>query len=62
MARKMEGRIKTRSTRASVSLSPETYETLQAIAREKKVSIAWVMRDAAEKYVANQWPLLSSSR
>lgn len=60
MARKKEAVSKARSTRASVSLSPETYLTLQAIAREKKVSIAWVMRDAAEKYVANQWPLLSS--
>jgi predicted transcriptional regulator len=46
------------STRASVSLPPETYRTLQQIARQKKVSTAWVMRDAAEKYIENQWPLL----
>lgn len=51
---------KARSARTSVSLSSETYETLQAIAREKKVSLAWVMRDAAEKYVENQWPLLQA--
>ncbi|WP_367396905.1 hypothetical protein [Sinimarinibacterium sp. NLF-5-8] len=31
---------------------------LEAIARSKKVSVAWVVRDAAEKYVAEQWPLL----
>jgi hypothetical protein len=47
-----------RSTRASASLPPETYQTLQDIAREKKVSVAWVIRDAAERYIAEQWPLL----
>lgn len=47
-------------TRASVSLPPDIYSTLQALAREKKVSVAWVMRDAAEKYIAQQWPLLET--
>lgn len=46
------------STRASVSLSPDIYRTLQQIAKQKKVSTAWVMRDAAEKYIENQWPLI----
>lgn len=45
--------------RASVSFPPELYRTLEDIARQKKVSIAWVVREAAEKYVADQWPLLS---
>lgn len=44
--------------RASVTFPPELYQTLEAIARSKKVSVAWVVRDAAEKYVADQWPLL----
>jgi metal-responsive CopG/Arc/MetJ family transcriptional regulator len=48
----------TRSARASVSLPPDIYQTLQDIARQKKVSVAWVIRDAAEKYIAEQWPLL----
>ena len=48
------------SIRASVSLRPETYRTLEALARQKKVSTAWVLRDAAEKYVAEQWPLLAA--
>ncbi|HEV8700959.1 MAG TPA: CopG family transcriptional regulator [Candidatus Polarisedimenticolia bacterium] len=43
--------------RASVSFPPELYRTLEEIAREKKVSIAWVVRDAAEKYVADRAPL-----
>ena len=46
------------STRASVTLSPELYELLRDIAKQKKVSVAWVIRDAAEQYVADQWPLL----
>jgi predicted transcriptional regulator len=46
------------SVRATVSLPPEIHETLGALARQKKVSMAWVMRDAAEQYVAAQWPLL----
>lgn len=44
--------------RASVTFPPELYQTLEAIAKSKKVSVAWVVRDAAEKYVADQWPLL----
>lgn len=43
--------------RASVTFPPELYRTLEQIARQKKVSVAWVVRDAAEKYVADQWPL-----
>lgn len=52
---------KPRATRASASLPPEIYNTLQDIARQKKVSVAWVIRDAAEKYINEQWPLLSNS-
>ena len=62
--RRMSGKkgrtAKTKSSashRASVSFPPELYETLEAIARQKKVSVAWVVREAAEKYVADQWPL-----
>ncbi len=48
---------RSRATRASASLPPDIYKTLQDIAKQKKVSVAWVIRDAAEKYVAEQWPL-----
>jgi len=44
--------------RVSVIFPPTLYEILESIARNKKVSIAWVVRNAAEKYVAEQWPLL----
>lgn len=49
-----------RQTRASASLPPGVYTTLQDIAKKKKVSVAWVIRDAAEKYIADQWPLLAN--
>lgn len=53
---------KPRAARVSVSLSPEVCRTLQDIAKQKKVSVAWVMRDAADKYIADQWPLLEGRR
>lgn len=53
---------KPRATRASASLPPELYNTLQDIAKQKKVSVAWVIRDAAEKYIAEQWPLFEGQR
>ena len=46
------------ATRATASLPPDMYNTLRDIALQKKVSVAWVIRDAAEKYIADQWPLL----
>jgi predicted transcriptional regulator len=50
---------KPRATRATASLPPDIYRTLQEIAKQKKVSVAWVIRDAAEKYIADQWPLFA---
>lgn len=40
--------------RASVTFPPGLYKALEGIAKRKKVSIAWVVRDAAEKYVASR--------
>ncbi len=48
--------------RASISFPPDVYETLQVIAKEKKVSLAWVVREAAEKYIADRWPLFRGQR
>lgn len=55
-----EKKTKSRPTavRASISFPRDIYETLEGIAREKKVSLAWVVRDATEKYIADKWPLL----
>lgn len=54
--KKVEG-AKTQSrplVRASISFPPDLYETLEVIAKRKKVSLAWVVRDAAERYVVNE--------
>jgi len=48
---------KAAAVRASISFPADVYETLEAIARENKVSLAWVVREAAEKYIADRWPL-----
>lgn len=45
------------SVRASISFPSELYRTLEEVARKKKVSLAWVVREAAEQYVADRWPL-----
>jgi predicted DNA-binding protein len=50
------------STRTSVTLPAEVYISLETIAKQKKVSLAWVMRDAAEKYVSEQWPLFAGTK
>ncbi len=44
--------------RASITFPDDLYLTLAQIAKQQKVSIAWVIRDAAEKYVNDRWPLL----
>lgn len=46
-----------KSTRTSVSFPRELYQTLEQLAVGKKVTVAWIIRDAAEKYVNDQWPL-----
>ena len=46
------------AVRASISSPPDMYETLESVAREKKVSLAWVVREAAEQYIGSKWPLL----
>lgn len=43
--------------RMSVTLPLTVYRSLEDIAKRKKVSLAWVMRDAAERYVSEEWPL-----
>jgi predicted DNA-binding protein len=50
------------AVRASISFPPDVYETLEIIAKEKKVSLAWVVREAAEKYIEDKWPLLKGQR
>lgn len=48
--------------RVSVPLPADVHETLERIARKKNVSVAWVMRDAAEQYIASKWPLFARTK
>lgn len=43
-----------RKVRASISLPPELYQGVERVAKAKKVSIAWVVRDAVEKYLESE--------
>lgn len=43
--------------RATISFPSETYRILDDIARQKKVSLAWVVREACDQYIADKWPL-----
>ena len=45
--------------RTSVTLPDDVQKTLELIAKDKKVSVAWVIRDAVDKYLADRWPLFS---
>ena len=54
--KKSKNSAKPPSPRTSVTLPAEVHRKLGEIAKEKKVSLAWVVRDAAEKYVANHAP------
>jgi len=46
-----------KAVRITVSLPPESYETVLRMAKNKKVSAAWVVRDAVDKYLAADQPL-----
>ncbi len=52
----------TAAVRSSISFPPDVYEALENIARGKKVSLAWVVRDAAEDYLAKNGSLLVKPR
>ena len=45
--------------RPTISFPPDMHDALERIARDKKVSLAWVVRDAVDAYLAEKWPLLN---
>lgn len=49
----------TAQVRATISFPPDVYETLETIAKEKKVSLAWVVREATQRYIDDKWPLFA---
>ena len=42
------------SVRASISFPLEMYAAMEQLAPKKNVSLAWVVRDAVERYIAEQ--------
>jgi predicted DNA-binding protein len=65
-AKRGNGRKKTKiqstsAVRASISFPSDIYETLDIIAKQKKVSLAWVVREAAEQYIGEKWPLFGAT-
>lgn len=48
-----------KTTRSTISFPSELHDTLEQIAKDKKVSLGWVVREAAERYIAEKWPLLA---
>jgi hypothetical protein len=55
--KKMKPESDAASVRATITFPPDLYATLEEIAKQKKVSLAWVVRDAAEQYLTDKWPL-----
>lgn len=49
--RKKEHLPEPEKTRVSVTFPTEYYKRLQQVADKKRVSVAWVVRDAVEKYL-----------
>ena len=41
----------TETVRASISFGSEDYDQLERLAAEKKVSLAWVVREAVSLYI-----------
>lgn len=52
----------TQNHRISVSLPEGHYAALQRLAEEKRVSIAWVIREAVRQYVDMESPLWNEIR
>ena len=59
MATKRKATAAKSTHRLSVSFPADLKKTLEQIAKEQKVSLSWIVRDAAEKYVSDRWPLLA---
>jgi len=51
-----------RSPRISITFPSDLYQMIEVIAKQKKVSMAWIVRDAAEKYITEQKPTIRKQR
>ena len=46
-----------RPVRTTVTVKSDDYAELERIAKAKKVSVAWVIRDAVTEYLSSRTPL-----
>jgi hypothetical protein len=46
--------------RVSVTFEPEQYEHLVRVSENKRVSLAWVVRDAVDKMLKEETPLFQT--
>jgi hypothetical protein len=46
-----------KTVRASVSFPESTHVELERLAAANKVSLAWIVRHAVDKYLGERWPL-----
>lgn len=55
---KTESDVKSKKTvRTTVSIPAEDYAELERLAERKKVSVAWVVREAVDRYLGGEAPL-----
>jgi hypothetical protein len=47
------------TVRATISFPADQYSSLEEIARRKKVSLAWVVREAVDTYLDSKSPLFA---
>lgn len=41
-------------TRITVTIPPQDYAAVRSMAKNKKVSAAWIVRDAVERYIKGE--------
>jgi hypothetical protein len=62
MATAKTNEFNTATVRATISFPPESYAALEEIAKQKKVSLAWVVREAVDSYIEARAPLFAADR
>ena len=59
MARTKADEPSSATVRATISFSADRYAELDEIAKQKKVSLAWVVREAVDNYIDARTPLFA---
>jgi predicted transcriptional regulator len=57
-----KARKKGKMPRTSVSFAPGVQEELNRLAVKRKVSVAWIVREAVDRYLASENPLFNQAQ